>query len=67
MLLYSLFIRINDLFTLTHFHLFQLDINSKYTYHVSTDLNTRLVMILVSLRAQTGLHCLIIQVLNTRV
>ena len=30
-------------------------------------MNTRLVMMSVSLRTQTGLHCLITQVLNTRV
>ena len=30
-------------------------------------MNTRLVMMSVSLCTQTGLHCLIIQVLNTRV
>ena len=35
---YLVLINVNDLFTLTHFHLFQLDINSKYTYHVSADM-----------------------------
>ena len=32
---YSVSMNVNDLFTLTHFHLFQLDINSKYTYNDS--------------------------------
>ena len=29
---------VNDLFTLTHFHLFQIDVNSKYMYNFSADL-----------------------------
>ena len=34
---YSVLMNVNDLFTLTHFHLFQLDIYSKYMYHISAD------------------------------
>ena len=34
---YSVLMNVHNLFTLIHSHLFQLDINSKYTYHVSAD------------------------------
>ena len=30
---YSVLMNVNNLFTLIHSHLFQLDINSKYIYH----------------------------------
>ena len=34
---YSVLMNVNDLLTLTHFDIFQLDINFKYTYHISAD------------------------------
>ena len=65
---------VNDLFTLIHFHLFQLDVIWWFHLHVSCFswlnaqfMNTRLVMMSASLHTQTVLHCLIIQVLHTRV
>ena len=34
---YPVLMNVNNWLTLIHYHLFQLDINSKYMYHVSTD------------------------------
>ena len=67
-------IKVNNLFTLIHSYLLQLDIIKWFQIHVShfcwlnaPFMNTTLVMMSVHLCTQTGLHCLIIQVLNTRV
>ena len=72
----SWFIKVNDLFTLSLSHLFQILVSKMVPYqsitlnHSLSNLiisSQRLITISVSLRTRTILPCLIIQVLNTRV
>ena len=71
----SWFIKVNDLFTLSYPHLFQIDIIKRFPHTCVTWNNSlgnaiipsqRLVTMSASLRTQTVLHCLILQVLNIK-
>ena len=74
---YSVLMNVNNLFTLSYLYLFQIwyclviPMIPQYLLHFRWPyvqfMNTRLVTMSVSLCTQTGLHCLIIQVLHTRV